>query len=154
MEYIDRQAKVKNDPLFGDIHELNSGNVGKKSKTPDLKYKKVTPKESSFVASVSTEQKKQRDAKKETKSQLDKTSFVACTFCQKNHALNTCFKFKEQAHKDKIEFLKSKGLCFGYLTQGYLSKDCKKRLTCEECSKMHPSILHIPKENQLQIHQW
>ncbi len=35
VEYIDRQAKVKNDPLFGDIHELTSVNGGKKSKTPD-----------------------------------------------------------------------------------------------------------------------
>ncbi len=147
VEYIDRQAKVKNDPLFGDIQELTGANVGKKSKTPDLKYKKFTPKGSSFVTSVCTEQKKQGEIKKETKPQLDKTSCVACTFCQKNHALNACFKFKEQAHKDKIEFLKSKGLCFGCLTQGHLSKDCKKRLTCEECFKMHPSILHIPKEN-------
>ncbi|KAL0157129.1 hypothetical protein M9458_048375, partial [Cirrhinus mrigala] len=146
VEYIDRQAKVKNDPLFGDIQELTAASVAKKSKTPDLKYKKVSPKGSSFVTSVCTEQKKQGEMKKETTPQRDKTSCVVCTFCQKNHALNSCLKFKEQAHKDKIEFLKTKGLCFGCITQGHLSKDCKKRLTCQECSKMHPTILHILKE--------
>lgn len=44
VEYIDRQAKVKNDPLFGDIQELTAASVAKKSKTPDLKYK-IVPKE-------------------------------------------------------------------------------------------------------------
>lgn len=150
VEYIDRQAKVKNDPLFGDIQEQTSADVGKKSKASDFKQKKVTTKGSSFVTSVSTEQKKESEtSNRGTKAQLDKTVCARCLFCQKNHALNSCFKFKEQAHLDKIEFLKTKGLCFGCLTQGHLSKDCKRRLTCQECSKMHPSILHIAKENSL-----
>lgn len=49
-----------------------------------------------------------------------------CLYCQKNHALNACNKIREQPLKERIQFLKTNGLCFGCLTAGHMSKDCKK----------------------------
>lgn len=46
-------------------------------------------------------------------------------------------------HKDKIAFLKVKGICFGCLKLGHMNKDCKAHLTYKVCDKRHPSILHI-----------
>lgn len=67
-------------------------------------------------------------------------------YCKKSHALEVCEKIKEQTPKDRIRFLATKGLCFGCLTQGHLSKSCRKRMQCKECSGKHPSILHVTKD--------
>ncbi len=53
-----------------------------------------------------------------------------------------------QPHKVCVEFLKSKGLCFGCLTKGHLSKMCKKRMEWKECSQKHPDILHIMEDHK------
>ncbi len=48
-------------------------------------------------------------------------------------------------HKDKIQFIKEKGICFGCLVQGHMSKTCNKRQICKVCSQKHPTVLHIEK---------
>ena len=40
------------------------------------------------------------------------------------------------------DLLKSKGLCFGCLSEGLLSKDCKLRKNCNTCNKAHLTSLH------------
>lgn len=45
--------------------------------------------------------------------------------------------------QEKLDFIKSKGLSFGCLSQGHLSKSCPQKLTCQICSPKHPTILHI-----------
>ena len=37
---------------------------------------------------------------------------------------------------------KDQGPCFGCLKSGHLSSSCRSRLTCEECGKPHPTLLH------------
>ncbi len=69
-----------------------------------------------------------------------------CLFCQKNYTLESCTKYKALAHQERVEFLKTKGLCFGCLTQGHMSKTCKKRTVCKQCLQRHPDILHEEKE--------
>ncbi len=71
-------------------------------------------------------------------------------FCNKEHSLDSCIKLKNQEYKDRIQFLKSKGLCFGCLTQGHMSKDCKRRMSCPDCSLKHPGVLHIIKQEDKQ----
>lgn len=46
-------------------------------------------------------------------------------------------------HREKIDFLKEKGVCFGCLNVGHMSKDCRSRLFCKLCNLKHPTILHI-----------
>ena len=43
---------------------------------------------------------------------------------------------------DRKAFASTKGLCFGCLEYGHLSKDCPKRSTCNVCKKSHPTSLH------------
>lgn len=67
-----------------------------------------------------------------------------CVYCNgEQHSLTVCKKFKSKQHKDKIGFLRSKGLCFACLKHGHMSGSCKQKLQCEECSKPHPTPLHI-----------
>ena len=68
-----------------------------------------------------------------------------CLYCQQSHILATCSQIKMQPHKERMEFLKLKGLCFGCLTPGPLSNFCKRRIECKEYALRHPDILHTPK---------
>ena len=54
-----------------------------------------------------------------------------------------CKDLDKKIHKDKVDYFKTNGLCFGCVTQGHMSKDCKRRLTCKICTKRHPTVLHI-----------
>lgn len=145
VDFINWQADVINDPLFGDILDVNV--EGKwKSK---INIKKSNPK-SSFATSVSLaggQSGAQQPQKRHHGPVKPADAFQSpCMYCKKNHALEVCEKIKEQTPKDRIKFLITKGLCFGCLTQGHMSKDCRKRMQCRECSAKHPSILHVIKD--------
>ena len=66
-----------------------------------------------------------------------------------SHTLASCNKIKDQPHEERVDFLKSNGLCFGCLTPGHLCKlfckFCKRRIEFKECALRHPDILHIVK---------
>ncbi|XP_028429893.1 olfactory receptor 1-like [Perca flavescens] len=64
--------------------------------------------------------------------------------CCKHH-LKDCPKLKTQPQVATVEFLKTKGFCLGCLLRGHMSKNCKRRMTCEKCQGKHPTILHLDK---------
>ena len=66
----------------------------------------------------------------------------SCIFCKGHHELDSCEGFCKKDIGERKEYAKSKGLCFGCLRQGHLSKHCKDRKTCKTCGKPHPSSLH------------
>ena len=77
-----------------------------------------------------------------SKSSVGECSEV-CLFCGKtNHSLEHCKKLMAKTSDEKTAFIKQKGLCFGCLQGGHMSKGCKSRLKCEVCGKRHPSVLH------------
>ena len=47
-------------------------------------------------------------------------------------------------YPDRIQFLKSKHLCFGCLSSNHAVKECPERKTCTvaNCTRKHPTILH------------
>jgi hypothetical protein len=65
-----------------------------------------------------------------------------CTLCSGTHELDSCKKFLEMDMKARKEFAKTKGLCFGCLGRGHLSRECKRRRKCATCGKGHPTSLH------------
>ena len=66
-----------------------------------------------------------------------------CLLCKKtNHDLHSCILFKKNTPQERNTFLMKNGICFGCLTHGHKSKDCKRRSTCERCNKRHPTCLH------------
>ena len=46
-----------------------------------------------------------------------------CRLCKNTHNLNECDKFKKMLHTERIEFVKSNGLCLGCLKYGHMKKD-------------------------------
>lgn len=133
------------DPLFGDLQDSRTPASGKnkeKEKPPNGSGMKG----STFATNMSVEKKKTDEAVKQATPFKAASAFeTPCIFCHKNHMFESCTKFKELTHKDRVDFLKMKGLCFGCLTQGHLSKTCKKRMVCNQCSQRHPDVLHVDK---------
>ena len=148
VSYIERQAKVAIDPLFGTAQEASAPVKQKEKDSTAKNTRGSTTKGSSFATSIATDKQKPLHSNQSAKTDQIKVP-DACVYCEKKHVLGNCEKLKKQTHKDKIEFLKHKGYCFGCLTQGHLSKDCIRRLTCQVCSLKHPSILHIQKQEKV-----
>ncbi|KAL7871964.1 hypothetical protein SRHO_G00069470 [Serrasalmus rhombeus] len=151
VSFIERQAKIAIDPLFGDLQGASVSVEQKERFTPVKKAKGNTTKSSSFVISIDTDQQNAMQSNQSAKTDQSKSKPETCVYCEKNHTVENCEKLKRQIHKDKIDFLKSKGLCFGCLVQGHLSKDCTRKLTCQICSRKHPSILHVQKDEMASV---
>ena len=67
---------------------------------------------------------------------------IKCIYCKENHELDTCSKFKDIRLTERNSFIKTKGLCWGCLKWGHIRKNCKRRKTCTECKRVHPTCLH------------
>ena len=69
-----------------------------------------------------------------------------CVYCgSKQHLLETCSELITKPFHDRIQFLKSKGLCYGCLKLGHSRDKCRNKKICANCSLRHPTVLHISK---------
>ena len=44
---------------------------------------------------------------------------------------------------EKIEFIRSRGICLGCLKYGHMRKDCRGRKICKKCKGFHPTSLQL-----------
>lgn len=84
------------------------------------------------------------DEKSLTKD-FKKVETLYCHCCSHAHLLEKCEVFQRKKHREKIRLIKEKGICFGCLGVGHMSRDCNKRMICEVCDQQHPTALHIHK---------
>ena len=70
-----------------------------------------------------------------------------CRLFKNTHNLNGCDKFKKMLHTERIEFVKSNGLCLGCLRYGHMKKDCRGKKVSSTGKGFHPTSLHtnVPK---------
>ena len=149
VEFMERQAKILLDPLFGDIQDHNPPSRRIVTKSQAVILKSPKNRGSSFATIVNPSNDEDSTAPSNTQSWTFKQQpqcinpASSCNFCKAKHALIDCPKFKAHPHKEKVDFLKINGYCFGCLLRGHMSKNCRRRLTCDRCQKTHPTILHI-----------
>ena len=135
VKFLEKQVRISTDPVFGNIQDQTVDGA-KRKVTPPLKLKAT----GSFATNTDTIEPK-------FTSKIPNQSQGLCLFCNRGgHTLESCYALKKKPHRDKIDFLKEKGICFGCLMKGHMSKDCKRRLICNECDKTHPGLLHITRE--------
>ena len=148
--FVDKQAKITADPLFGDL-QGPTPEKEKRSSLMNKTAKKEKVKGSSFATYVTAQKEKESDKKKpKTDRTPNNVAFTKpCLCCKRNHTFVECNQVTEKAHKDKLDFIRKAGLCFGCLVKGHLSKDCKKKLACQICSEKHPTMLHIPRKEDI-----
>ena len=67
-----------------------------------------------------------------------------CPFCKSGHALDNCDSLRSRPYPERIQFLMSKNLCFGCLSNNHTARNCPKRNNCSfpNCTKKHPTVLH------------
>lgn len=138
VDFVERQSRILSNPIYGDVTSRESRKIDSRSPKGFSTYRRNRG-SSSFATNIAPSS---QDKRNEASSRSD--TQMACMYCDSNnHDLATCRKLEPKSNKEKIDFLKSKGMCFGCLKRGtHISKDCKKRLTCKKCSFRHPTILH------------
>ncbi|KAL2099293.1 hypothetical protein ACEWY4_005773 [Coilia grayii] len=104
--FIDWYAQVVNDPLFGDIQDVNPDAKAK----PVAKSAKKNIKGANFATGVTPIVKEDAKSVKEIQKTAKSTGTLerTCLYCEKAHALNSCEKIKEKEHPERIQFLKNK----------------------------------------------
>ena len=139
VDFIEKQSRIVSNPVYGDVVSPRD-NVHKKHVNKGSKESSTGRRNRSLATKVVSPSHDKN--KSQHKAQDNKER--SCAYCDgKNHDLAACWKLQEKENKYKIEFLKSKGFCFGCLKKGsHISKNCTKRLTCKKCNLNHPTILH------------
>ena len=142
VDFVKREAKKANDPIYGkDV-----------MRTPSSVKKLQESKSSSYgnrkTLATSVESNSQNDRNDSTDSKPNAFS-KPCVYCgNSSHSLKMCDKITSKSLKDRYDFLKSKGFCFGCLKYGHQKVVCSQKATCSVCKKGHPSILHVDSRKQ------
>lgn len=135
VNFIERQANMACDPLFGNIQDITPRE--EKRKFP--KMKSGSTYKSSFTM-VTTEETAQSPAP------FTAAQNMICLYCKKDHATEACKELNNKKREEKVESFKANGICFGCVNKSHLSKDCRRRLSCKLCSLKHPTMLHIERK--------
>lgn len=66
-----------------------------------------------------------------------------CIYCNKQgHMAGFCTEFISLSHESKVNFIKSKKLCFNCLRPNHNTSECKNPSKCLQCNKKHHTTLH------------
>ncbi|KAG7485610.1 hypothetical protein JOB18_014317 [Solea senegalensis] len=132
LKHQEREAKSIIGQMFGNLLEFTAA----KEKIDITQHAKPEEERGSSFVKNATPVKTERFNRQMSKADTihPNGAFTKpCLFCERNRTLEECQKMIKSSRKDKFEFLKKSGLCFGCLAKGHASKDCKKRMTCSVC---------------------
>lgn len=62
-----------------------------------------------------------------------------CGFCNKKHASERCFETQRLSGKERVERIKTAGMCFKCLGKGHIAKGCYAR--CQKCRGYHHHLI-------------
>lgn len=146
VDFVNKQAKEALHPLFGDIKDVAS--KGQAKGQLDERSHRRSGSGRGFTTAATITSNQEATPKPRSESTISGNQVRAfskpCLFCHgSEHAMEQCKKMKKSLHKEKIDFLRAKGLCFSCLKQGHMSNSCKERLSCQVCAQSHPTVLHI-----------
>lgn len=147
VRFIEKRVRIVCDLVFGDLQDSATQITQKDNKymttiRPNTKLKSGT----SFAIGVAV----MKSAGSTSQHKPQHRTSQKCRFCNKDHLLELCSKFKILIHREKIYFLKVGGICFGCLSRGHMSRDCKTHPMCSVCNRSHPSLLHIGQKDSYQ----
>ena len=136
-EFVDKEARVASNPVFGKITEDAKPRNERKDKQNRSGRSKT-----SLAAQVDNERSPSPEVP--PSGSTPPTEHVLCSFCNSGNALEACEALRRLPYPDQIQFLKSKHLCFGCLSFNHAVKECPERKTCTvaNCTRKHPTILH------------
>ena len=74
---------------------------------------------------------------------ISKNNSNKCQFCGAVHKLDNCTDFCRMPFSQRRDFFFRECLCMGCAaSRSHQVANCRKRLKCKTCSRMHPTCLH------------
>lgn len=128
IKYIRREVKKRLDPIFG-CDKFSADRVEKRNKGKALNREHC-------YATV--------DDNAETPPGNSRYPF--CIHCKGAHWIDECALIMKMSYKERLEVIRSKGICFSCCRKGHFTKDCTRKLSCKICSKKHLTVLHMNEE--------
>lgn len=142
VSFVTREARIINDPVFGDLQSSVTEWKGKRS-VVSANVIKANSSKDDFAIAVNTSQEETNFG---NDFNTKRTAFAKpCFYCRKSHTFTECHNFASKPHPERLKILRKAGMCFSCLIKGHLSKNCKNKLGCPVCLKEHPKVLHIYK---------
>ena len=136
VEFVDHEARVVSNPVFGSIVEDTKPKLDRRDGR--LQKGSLTKRagELSFAAQVGSSQNAPTGFAP-ARGTPPSVGEVSRLYCQAGHTLENCISLRNRPYMDRIEFLKSKGLCFGCLSSDHVAKSCPGRKSCTfpNCTK-------------------
>lgn len=131
VEFVETEARIVNNPTYG-RHKLARDRAPER----EVKRAETRPRAGAYRGPAVSGKALAGSVKPRG------TQSGTCMFCGNQHAVAGCPALTQKSQEEKTKFVMSNGLCFGCLTKGHRSRDCKERLTCSKCQKSHPTVLH------------
>lgn len=122
VNFIEYQVKIILDPIFGSIQHVEMRTTGKPKdvyKWKSQSQSKPKWKRDSFATNVTNVNKpivgEIQRVNAEHPIRQFKSNSTTCLFCSQGHSLEQCKEFEKKKHREKVNFLKEKAVCFGCL---------------------------------------
>ena len=156
VSFIDREARIATNPVFVQIAE-SSKMVEARSCKGTVQKSLPKSRELSLAAQVNTDHSLNTEVDRSTNIDASQHTLSiapisnSCCFCNFNHALEDCRSLRSRPYQERIQFIASKGLSFGCLSDKHVAKDCLQRKSCKftSCPKKHPTVLHTQPRERL-----
>jgi hypothetical protein len=160
VKMVQREAHKANDPTYGraalmqDNSDKGKGGSNLKGSKPRTRGSFATEVDSVQPAAAADVHVKNIQGSKPSQSgqvnlnqnngtTMKFASEKPCGFCKNHlHSFEHCRAFRAKPVKERVDYVKSKGLCWGCLRQGHQNKFCRNRATCDQCKQKHPTVLH------------
>ena len=129
VKFVVKEADIVCDPVlsYPPPNEVDSGRTMSERNRDEKPRFPRRPHDANAFTTSSNEEK---NGTAESRPPL---AVKSCFYCKKPHDLDTCPEFVKKTIRERKEFASAKGLCFGCLQHGHLSKDCKERKRCRVC---------------------
>jgi hypothetical protein len=138
--FIRSAAESANDPIFSQEAMDKNPETSRQTKTPSNRQQSVYVKTSSFAVKLDDSNESIH-----TSPNKDQTTgnIWQCYFCNGDHDIDDCNKFKQKSVEERHTFIKYQNRCFGCFGLNHISNGCMNKRTCMLCGKRHPTCLHI-----------
>ncbi|XP_016369322.1 uncharacterized protein LOC107709383 [Sinocyclocheilus rhinocerous] len=138
-DFVAEEARIACNPVSS-LHALKNADEKPGKEQKRLKASALAQNVKPITKSLSALER-EKGSKPSHSATQDKKQ-IECVCCQQNHFIYKCERFAAMPLEEKKRFVINNKMCFGCLRIGHISKNCRKRATCNICRQSHPSPLH------------
>jgi len=139
-KFVDAKARTMTHSVFGDIKD--DPRIGRKDSKGSTNRRGANFATSGSDGDHLDVNNKQPDSS--IGSTVTTKLPAKCPLCNSHHVLVCCKDFKKLCVKQRLQFVRSKGLCVNCLLPGHFVRECPKSSFCKisRCQSKHSTYLH------------